>query len=76
MGTIHVNDRVRKHRQSLRDAGYRQVNVWVPDMRRAEFLEACARQVAKVNASDREDKQLAELMDMALNDLARGGEWR
>jgi hypothetical protein len=76
MGTIHVNDRVRKHRQGLREAGYRQVNVWVPDMRRAELLETCARQVAKVNASDREDKQLVELMDMALDDLARGGEWR
>jgi hypothetical protein len=36
--------RVQKHRASLREAGLRPVQIWVPDTRRAGFAEECKRQ--------------------------------
>jgi hypothetical protein len=35
---------VQKHRQSLRDAGMRPIQIWVPDTRRLGFAEECKRQ--------------------------------
>jgi hypothetical protein len=72
---LNSSNRVQKHRQSLRASGYRQVQIWVPDIRRKEFLEKCAKQVAAVNASDSQDQQINLMMETALNDLARSGEW-
>lgn len=36
--------RVQKHRDALRAAGLRPVQIWVPDTRRAGFAEECRRQ--------------------------------
>ena len=36
--------RVQKHRQALRKAGLRPVQIWVPDTRRPGFAEECRRQ--------------------------------
>lgn len=36
--------RVAKHRQRLRAAGLRPVQIWVPDTRRPGFAEECRRQ--------------------------------
>ena len=36
--------RVQKHRQALRDAGLRPVQIWVPDTRREGFAQECHRQ--------------------------------
>ncbi len=39
-----ISSRVQKHRQALREAGLRPVQVWIPDTRRAGFAEECRRQ--------------------------------
>ena len=41
-----VNSRVQKHRDALRRAGLRPVQLWVPDTRRPNFAEECRRQSA------------------------------
>ena len=42
--STNTAERVQKHRQSLRDAGLRPIQIWVPDTRRAGFVEECKRQ--------------------------------
>jgi len=42
--TTPTAERVRKHRQALRAAGLRPVQIWVPDTRRAGFAAECRRQ--------------------------------
>ena len=39
-----TTQRVRKHRDSLRAAGMRPVQIWVPDTRREGFAQECRRQ--------------------------------
>lgn len=39
-----VTERVKKHRDKLRKAGLRPVQIWVPDTRQAGFAEECRRQ--------------------------------
>lgn len=41
MATAHVNQRVQKHRDALRMARLRPVQIWVPDTRRPDFAEEC-----------------------------------
>jgi hypothetical protein len=37
-------ERVRRHREALRAAGLRPVQIWVPDTRRRGFAAECRRQ--------------------------------
>jgi hypothetical protein len=53
-----LSERVRAHRQGLRDAGLRPIQIWVPDTRRAGFAEECARQSRVVSESKSETKML------------------
>jgi hypothetical protein len=39
-----IAERVGRHRQALRQAGLRPVQIWVPDTRRPGFAEECLRQ--------------------------------
>ncbi|WP_122260155.1 antitoxin MazE family protein, partial [Pseudomonas syringae group genomosp. 3] len=39
MPTSHVNDRVQRHRDALRAAGLRPIQIWVPDTRRPDFAQ-------------------------------------
>lgn len=64
-----ISDRVQKHRQALRAAGLRPVQIWVPDTRRPGFLAECRRQAALVSAADKNDADLSDFMDAALSDL-------
>ncbi len=43
MGTS-ISERVQKHRDGLRAAGMRPVQIWVPDPRRETFALECQRQ--------------------------------
>lgn len=54
---LPTSGRVRKHRQRLKQAGLRPVQIWVPDSRRSGFAEECRRQSALL----REDPQEREL---------------
>lgn len=39
-----TSERVQRHRDGLRQAGLRPVQIWVPDTRRPGFAEECRRQ--------------------------------
>jgi len=65
----HVNARVQKHRDSLRMAGLRPVQIWVPDTRRPDFAKECRRQSRLVAQSDMADADVLHLMDEALADV-------
>ncbi|MBN9560055.1 MAG: antitoxin MazE family protein [Alphaproteobacteria bacterium] len=45
-------DKVRRHRQRLREQGLRPVQVWVPDTRSPDFAEQARQQSAAVARSE------------------------
>jgi hypothetical protein len=65
-----IQQRVRKRRDALRDAGLRPVQIWIPDTRRPGFAEECRRQSRLVAAADAADADLNAFLDEALADLA------
>lgn len=67
MGTTTVKERVRKHRDALRKAGLRPVQIWVPDTRRPDFAAECRRQCLLLAQAD--DTELDQFMDAALADM-------
>jgi hypothetical protein len=54
-----VSERVQKHRDGLRAAGMRPVQIWVPDTRSPNFADECRRQSLLVQG----DPQEAEALD-------------
>ncbi|WP_197495868.1 MULTISPECIES: antitoxin MazE family protein [Methylomonas] len=56
MMSISTSARVQKHRQSLREAGLRPLQIWVPDTRRNGFADECRRQslLIRDDAADQE----------------------
>lgn len=70
---IPVSERVQKRRDTLRAAGLRPVQIWVPDTRRPGFAAECRRQSALVAKADQLDTELSDFMDAALADL---DEWK
>jgi hypothetical protein len=69
MATTHVNARVQRHRDALRMAGLRPVQIWVPDTRRPEFAEECRRQSRLIAQSDMADTGMQHFMDEVLADV-------
>jgi hypothetical protein len=69
MGTSPVTARVQKHRDALRMAGLRPVQIWVPDTRRSDFAEECRRQCHIAVQTDSSDTSLEQFMDEALADV-------
>jgi hypothetical protein len=65
----NVNSRVQKHRDALRTAGLRPVQIWVPDTRRPDFAEECRRQCLLVARADSTNTALQQLMDEALAEV-------
>ncbi|PND33834.1 DUF3018 domain-containing protein [Achromobacter pulmonis] len=63
---MDVNARVQKHRDALRQAGLRPVQIWVPDTRRPDFAKECQRQAQLVAKADQVDVDLQLWMDDAL----------
>jgi hypothetical protein len=51
-------ERVHKHRATLRAAGLRPVQIWVPDTRRAGFAEECRRQSLALSGDAHEQETL------------------
>ena len=68
-----VQQRVRKRREALREAGQRPVQIWVPDTRRPGFAEECRRQSRLAVAADAADADLDAFLDAALVDLLGDG---
>lgn len=69
MATTNVNARVQRHRDALRTAGLRPVQIWVPDTRRLDFAKECRRQSQLVAQSDAADADMQQFMDAALADV-------
>lgn len=64
-----ITTRVQQHRERLRRAGLRPVQIWVPDTRRKDFVEECRRQSAIVASNDKADRELVDLIDESLNSI-------
>lgn len=60
--------RVQKHRDKLRAAGLRPLQIWVPDTRRPGFAEECRRQSRLLLDDPREPETLAWLAAAADTD--------
>ena len=60
-----VNARVQKHRDALRLAGLRPVQIWVWNTRRPEFADECRRQCRLVAEADKADTDLQHFMEEA-----------
>jgi hypothetical protein len=60
--SISTAERVKKHREVLRAAGLRPVQIWVPDTRRPGFAAECRRQSRTVAllAAEAETQQWLE----------------
>lgn len=69
MANVNVNARVQKHRDALRMAGLRPVQIWVPDTRRPGFAEECRRQSRLVAQADMADPAMQHFLDEALADI-------
>lgn len=66
MKTTHVNARVQKHRNALRMAGLRPIQIWVPDTRRPGFAEECRRQC---HLAAHADSDMQRFMDEAVAEV-------
>lgn len=69
MATTPVNERVQKHRDALRKAGLRPLQIWVPDTRRPDFAEQCRRQCRHVMQAESAEPALDRLLDGALGEV-------
>ncbi|MGH3630299.1 MAG: antitoxin MazE family protein [Sciscionella sp.] len=56
---VNTRERVREHRRRLREQGLRPVQIWVPDVRAAEFVAEAHRQSAAVADSENEAENQA-----------------
>lgn len=66
---MHINLRVQKHRNALRESGLRPVQIWVPDTRRPGFIDECRRQSRIVAQADAQDETLGALLDGVAGDV-------
>jgi hypothetical protein len=60
-----VSARVQKHRQALRAAGLRPIQIWVPDTRRRGFAAECRRQSLALRDDPHERETLKWLEEAA-----------
>ena len=58
-------ERVSKHREKLKAAGLRPIQIWVPDTRRKGFADNCRRQSRMLKDDPQEAEVLAWMMDTA-----------
>lgn len=63
-----VSERVQKHRESLRAAGLRPIQIWVPDTRRRGFAAECRRQSLALRGDRHERDTLRWLDEVADRD--------
>jgi hypothetical protein len=60
-----VARRVQKHRQTLRAAGLRPIQIWVPDVRSKRFAVQARRQALAIANSAQEQDDLAFIESVA-----------
>lgn len=59
-----VSERVERYRTSLRQAGLRPVQIWVPDTRRAGFADECRRQ-SRLLKGDPQEQEILDWIEHA-----------
>jgi hypothetical protein len=59
-----ITERVRKHRATLKRAGLRPIQIWVPDTRNPKFAEECRRQSLLI-AKDLHEKEILDWIEQA-----------
>lgn len=57
-------ERVKQHRDGLRRAGLRPLQIWVPDTRRPGFAEECRRQ-SRLLQGDRQEQEMLDWLEGA-----------
>jgi hypothetical protein len=62
-------NRVNKHREALRKAGLRPIQIWVPDTKRKEFIAECRRQSLLAAKHDKTNADLMRFMNDAVSDV-------
>jgi hypothetical protein len=67
MGTA-TTDRVRKHREALRAAGLKPVQIWIPDTRSESFRQQCERESLLLKNDKQEAETLAWIAEIADTD--------
>ncbi len=73
--TTPIAERVQKHREALRAAGLRPVQIWVPDTRRPGFAEECRRQSLSL-AADAAARADEAALHALLEQVADTDGWR
>jgi hypothetical protein len=63
-----VTERVRKHRELLRAAGLKPVQIWIPDTHSASFRHKCEQESLSLTADPLEAETLAWIADVADTD--------
>jgi hypothetical protein len=63
-----VTDRVRKHREALRAAGFKPVQIWIPDTRLESFRKRCERECLLLAGDPHEAETLAWMAEVADTD--------
>lgn len=65
-----ARDRVRRHRERLRQRGLRPIQIWVPDVNAPEFVREAHRQSALVATSeqDRDDQAFVDAVSADWDD--------
>ena len=65
-----ANIRVQKYRETLRQAGLRPVQLWVPDTRGPDFAQECARQSLLIKKSEQAKAEEANVwLDHVAEDI-------
>lgn len=64
-----ISSRVRKHRVTLREAGMRPLQIWVPDSRSNSFIKECQRQSLLAAETEKNDTDLNAFMDALLSEI-------
>lgn len=62
---MSTRDRVAAYRRRMKDRGYREIRIWVPDMRDEKFRQYCRESAQQINEADRKDGIMDELEEMA-----------
>lgn len=62
-----TRDRVREHRQRLKEQGLRLIQIWVPDVRAPEFVAEAHRQSVLIAASEHESDDQAFVDAISVN---------
>lgn len=72
----NTRERVREHRQRLREQGLRPIQIWVPDVRAPQFVAEAHRQSALIAASEHEadDQAFVDAISVGWDDEAEPAE--